>query len=146
VTWTDGTTALPALTSLSGGIATQVQAWLAEPQRTQPCVCIGGEFDETSQITLPDTVRLTDLPQDAQVHDRFFDFTSHYVFDPDTRIVQITRHLSARFGHQMCSADEFAAARASLVRIERDALSQIVVRAAKEAQPPAAQLAPKAAP
>jgi Domain of Unknown Function with PDB structure (DUF3857)/Transglutaminase-like superfamily len=139
VTWPDGTTALPALTSLSGGIATQVQAWLAEPQRTQPWVCIGGDFDETSQITLPDTVRLTDLPQDAHVRDGFFDFTSHYVFDPDTRIVQITRHLSARFGHQMCSADEFAAARASLVRIERDALSQIVVRAGNAARPQAAQ-------
>jgi hypothetical protein len=63
------------------------------------------------------------------VQDRFFDFESHYVFDPATRVVQITRRLDARFGHQMCSADEFRAMRASLVRIERDALSQIVVRA-----------------
>ncbi len=130
--WPDGTTALPALSSLSGGIATQVQAWLAEPERTQPWVCIGGDFDETAQIALPDTVRITDLPQDARVQDRFFDFESHYVFDPATRVVQITRRLHARFGHQMCSADEFAEGRASLVRIERDALSQIVVHAARE--------------
>ncbi|WP_460901653.1 DUF3857 domain-containing transglutaminase family protein [Paraburkholderia jirisanensis] len=129
VTWPDGTTALPALTSLSGGLGSQVQAWLAEPQRTQPWVCIEGRFDETAQIRLPDTVRVTDLPQDARVQDRFFDFESHYVFDPVTRVVQITRRLDARFGHQMCSADEFRAMRASLVRIERDALSQIVVRA-----------------
>ncbi|SEI38501.1 DUF3857 domain-containing transglutaminase family protein [Paraburkholderia diazotrophica] len=126
--WPDGTTALPALTSLSGGIATQVQAWLAEPARTQPWVCIGGDFDETSQITLPDTVRVTDMPQDTSVRDRFFDYESHYVFDPSSRIVQITRRLHARFGHQVCSPDEFAQTRASLVRIERDALSQIVVR------------------
>jgi len=129
VTWPDGTTALPALTSLSGGLASQVQAWLVEPQRTQPWVCIEGRFDETAQIRLSDTVRVTDLPQDARVQDRFFDFESHYVFDPATRVVQITRRLDARFGHQMCSADEFRAMRASLVRIERDALSQIVVRA-----------------
>ncbi|TDY37723.1 transglutaminase superfamily protein [Paraburkholderia rhizosphaerae] len=129
VSWPDGTTALPALTSLSGGIASQVQTWLTEPRRTQPWACIDGDFDETSQITLPDNVRVTDLPQDAQVHDPFFEFSSHYVFDPDTRIVQITRRLTTRFGHQMCSAEEFQAARASLVRIERDALSQIVVRA-----------------
>jgi transglutaminase-like putative cysteine protease len=127
--WPDGTTALPALTSLSGGIATQVQAWLAEPARTQPWVCIGGDFDETSQITLPDTVRVTDMPQDTSVRDRFFDYESHYVFDPTSRIVQITRRLRARFGHQVCSPEEFAQTRASLVRIERDALSQIVVRA-----------------
>ncbi|SIT49936.1 Transglutaminase-like enzyme, predicted cysteine protease [Paraburkholderia piptadeniae] len=127
--WPDGTTALPALTSLSGGIATQVQAWLAEPARTQPWVCIGGDFDETSQITLPDTVRVTDMPQDTSVRDRFFDYESHYVYDPSSRIVQITRRLHARFGHQVCSPDEFAQTRASLVRIERDALSQIVVRA-----------------
>ncbi|CAB3767726.1 DUF3857 domain-containing transglutaminase family protein [Paraburkholderia humisilvae] len=135
VTWPDGTTALPALTSFSGGIATQVQAWLAEPRRTQPWACLDGDFDETSQITLPDTVRVTDLPQDAQVHERFVDFTSRYVFDRDTRIVQITRRLTTRFGHQMCSPEEFAAARASLVRIERDALSQIVVRAGAQTQP-----------
>jgi Domain of Unknown Function with PDB structure (DUF3857)/Transglutaminase-like superfamily len=88
VTWPDGTTALPALTSLSGGVATQVQGWLAEPQRTQPWVCIGGDFDETAQIALPDTVRLTDLPQDTRVQDRFFDFESRYVFDPATRAVR----------------------------------------------------------
>jgi hypothetical protein len=130
-TWSDGTTALPALTSLSGGIATQVQAWLAEPERTQPWVCIGGDFDETAQITLPDNVRVTDLPHDAAVQGRFFDYEAHYVFDPSTRVVQITRRLHAQFGHQVCSVDEFAQARASLVRIERDALSQIVVRAVK---------------
>jgi transglutaminase-like putative cysteine protease len=129
VAWPDGTTALPALSSLSGGLASQVQAWLAEPQRTQPWVCIGGRFDETAQIALPDTVRVTDLPQDARVQDRFFAFESHYVFDPATRVVQITRRLDARFGHQVCSADEFREMRASLVRIERDALAQIVVRA-----------------
>jgi hypothetical protein len=128
-TWTDGTTALPALSSLSGGIASQVQSWLAEPQRTQPWVCVGGDFDETAQITLPATVRVTDLPVDANVQDSYFDYTSHYVFDPGTRVLQITRHLHTKFVHQVCSADAFNEAQASLVRIERDASSQVVVRA-----------------
>ena len=131
-TWTDGTTALPALTSLSGGIATQVQAWLAEPERTQPWVCIGGDFDETAQLTLPDSVKVTDMPTDTAVHDRFFDYDARYVFDPATRIVQITRRLHANFGHQVCSPDEFAQMRGSLVKMERDALSQIVVRAGQK--------------
>jgi len=128
-TWTDGTTALPALSSLSGGIASQVQSWLAEPQRTQPWVCVGGDFDETAQITLPATVRVTDLPVDASVQDSYFDYTSHYVFDPGTRVLQITRRLHTKFVHQVCSADAFNEAQASLVRIERDASSQVVVRA-----------------
>ncbi|SDH16376.1 DUF3857 domain-containing transglutaminase family protein [Paraburkholderia phenazinium] len=128
-TWADGTTALPALSSFAGGIASQVQSWLAEPQRTQPWVCVGGDFDETSQISLPATVRVTDLPVDASVQDRFFDYASHYVFDPSTRVLQITRRLHADFGHQVCSADVFNEAQASLVRIERDASSQVVVRA-----------------
>ncbi|ALP62635.1 DUF3857 domain-containing transglutaminase family protein [Paraburkholderia caribensis] len=128
-TWPDGTTALPALTSLSGGIATQVQAWLAEPERTQPWVCIGGDFDEIAQIGLPDSVRVTDMPQDVVVRDRFFEYESRYVFDSATRVVQISRRLRARFGHQVCGADEFAMVRGSLVKIERDALAQIVVRA-----------------
>jgi hypothetical protein len=128
-TWTDGTTALPALTSLSGGIASQVQTWLAEPQRTQPWVCMGGDFDETAQITLPDTVRITDLPTDTVVQDGYFDYASHYVFDADSRVLQITRRLHAQFGHQVCSPEAFDEMRASLDRIERDALSQVVVKA-----------------
>ncbi|RFU48074.1 DUF3857 and transglutaminase domain-containing protein [Paraburkholderia sp. DHOC27] len=128
-TWTDGTTALPALSSLSGGIASQVQSWLAEPQRTQPWVCIGGDFDETAEITLPDTVRITDLPSDTIVQDGYFDYASHYVFDPQSRVLQITRRLRAQFGHQVCSPEAFDEMRASLDRIERDALSQVVVKA-----------------
>ncbi|CAJ6538690.1 lipoprotein [Burkholderia pseudomallei] len=106
-----------------------MQGWLAEPVRTQPWLCIGADFDETAQIALPENLRVTDLPADAGVHDRFFDYESHYVFDAPARVVQITRRLRARFAHQVCAPEDFAAARASLEHIERDALAQIVVRA-----------------
>ncbi|MFL9996207.1 DUF3857 and transglutaminase domain-containing protein [Paraburkholderia sediminicola] len=126
--WTDGTTAVPALTSLSGGMAGQVQAWLAEPARTQPWACIGGEFDETLEMTLPAFVRVTDVPPDATVKDRFVEFSSRYVFDPAARVLQVRRHLRAAFGHQMCSADEFADLKDDLVRIERDLDAEVVVK------------------
>ncbi|MGU7785329.1 DUF3857 domain-containing transglutaminase family protein [Burkholderia sp. PU8-34] len=129
VVWPDGTTAVPALSSLTGGIATQVQGWLAEPVRTQSWVCIGGEFSETAQIALPDDVAVTDVPADAAVRDRFVEFASHYVFDARANVVQITRRLRARFGGQLCSPEDYAAMRASLERIERDTQAQIVVRA-----------------
>ncbi|KVO99399.1 hypothetical protein WL21_00540 [Burkholderia ubonensis] len=127
--WPDGTTAVPALSSLTGGIATQVQGWLAEPVRTQAWVCIGGAFDETAQIALPANVAVTDVPADTAVRDRFVDFASHYVFDASARVVQITRRLRAHFGRQVCTPDDYAAMRASLERIERDTQAQIVVRA-----------------
>ncbi|MFT4069826.1 DUF3857 domain-containing transglutaminase family protein [Paraburkholderia sp.] len=127
--WRDGTTAVPALTSLSGGMSSQVEAWLAEPVRTQPWACIGGEFDETLEMTLPRFARVTDLPADSTVDDPMLAFSSRYVFDPATRTLQVTRHLRAAFGHQMCSADEFAALRDDLVRIERDLDAEVVVRA-----------------
>ncbi|WP_242539825.1 DUF3857 domain-containing transglutaminase family protein [Trinickia mobilis] len=130
VVWPAGMTAVPALSSLSGGIATQVQSWLAERVRTQPYVCIGGEFDETGQIALPGNVRMVGLPDDLSVQDAFYDYESHYVFDPATRVVQITRRLRARFGRQVCSPQDFDATRATLVKIERDALAQIVVQGA----------------
>ncbi|WP_175671003.1 DUF3857 domain-containing transglutaminase family protein [Burkholderia ambifaria] len=129
VVWPDGTTAVPALSSVTGGIATQVEGWLAEPVRTQPWVCLGGTFDETGQIALPAGVAVIDLPTDTAVHDRFVDFTSHYVFDAAAHVVQVTRRLTATFGRQVCTPDEFAALRASLERIERDTQAQIVVRA-----------------
>ncbi|WP_088502819.1 DUF3857 domain-containing transglutaminase family protein [Burkholderia ubonensis] len=127
--WPDGTTAVPALSSLTGGIATQVQGWLAEPVRTQAWVCIGGAFDETAQIALPANVAVTDVPADTAVRDRFVDFASHYMFDASARVVQITRRLRADFGRQVCTPDDYAAMRASLERIERDTQAQIVVRA-----------------
>jgi transglutaminase-like putative cysteine protease len=128
--WTDGTTALPALSSLSGGIRTQVDAWLAEPRRTQPFVCIDGDFDETAQIALPANVRVTDVPADASVDGPDVMFLSHYVFDDASRTLQVTRRLTTHFGRQMCTPEEFARMRDALVRIERDTHAQIVVRAA----------------
>lgn len=129
--WTDGTTAVPALTSLSGGMAGQVQTWLAEPARTQPWACIGGAFDETLEMALPSFARVTDVPPDATVKDRFFEFSSRYVFDPGARVLQVRRHLRGTFGHQMCSANEFAEVKDDLVRIERDLDAEVVVKVAR---------------
>ncbi|WP_429576487.1 DUF3857 domain-containing transglutaminase family protein [Paraburkholderia sp. UCT70] len=128
--WPDGTTAVRALTSLAGGMGSQVEAWLAEPVRTRPWTCIGGEFDETLEMSLPRFVRVTDLPTDSTVEDPLLTFASHYVFDPATRTLQVNRHLRAAFGHQMCTPNEFAAIRDALVRIERDLDAEVVVRAA----------------
>ena len=102
------------------------------PRRTQPWACVGGEFDESAQIQLPANVYVTDVPHDASVPgvaDAPLAYSARYVFDPASRTVQIMRHLSARFGHQMCSAAQFAQMHDALVRIQRDTHAQIVVRA-----------------
>jgi transglutaminase-like putative cysteine protease len=127
--WADGTTALPALSSLSGGIATQLDYWLAVQRRTQPWACLGGDYEEHAQIVLPAFARVTDLPRDTTAHAAQLDYASHYVFDPGSRTVQITRRLSAHFGRQMCTPEDFAQMRDALVRMQRDTHAQIVVRA-----------------
>ena len=129
VVWTTGTTALPALTSLSGGIATQVENLLAERVRTQPFMCSGGTFDEVAQVTLPKTVRVTDVPTDANFTDAFIDYSSRYVFDPATNLFQAERHLKANFGKQVCTPEDFATMQPVLKRIERDTDAQIIVKA-----------------
>lgn len=131
VVWTTGTTAVPDLTSLSGGIATQVNNDLAERTRTQPYLCTDGECDEVGQITLPKEIRVVDVPDNTDIKDGVFDFRSRYVFDPSTNVLQVTRHLRTAFGRQVCSPADFATARPTLERIERDAQSQIVVKAAQ---------------
>jgi hypothetical protein len=70
------------------------------------------------------------LPTDTAVQDRFLTFSSRYVFDPATRTLQVSRHLRAAFGHQMCAAEEFADMKDDLVRIERDLDAQLVVKVA----------------
>ncbi|CAN7481577.1 DUF3857 and transglutaminase domain-containing protein [Caballeronia sp. LjRoot34] len=129
VVWPTGTTALPALTSLSGGIATQVENLLAERVRTQPFMCTGGTFDEVSQVTLPKTFRVTDVPTDANFTNAFFDYSSRYVFDPATNLFQAERHLKANFGKQVCTPADFAAMQPVLKRIERDTDAQVIVKA-----------------
>jgi hypothetical protein len=93
-------------------------------------VCIDGNFDETAQIALPADVRVTDVPADANVETPDFSYAAHYVFDPASRTVQVTRRLDTRFGRQMCSPQRFARMHDALLRVERDTHAQIVVRAA----------------
>ncbi|WP_061148438.1 DUF3857 domain-containing transglutaminase family protein [Caballeronia arvi] len=128
VVWPTGTTALPALSSLSGGIATTTRGWLAERVRTQPYLCIGGTFDEVSQITLPKAMRVTEVPDDVDLTSDFFRYRSRYVFDPSTNVIQISRTLDARFGRQVCTPGDFQAALPVLRKIERDTQAQIIVR------------------
>nr|WP_087043127.1 DUF3857 and transglutaminase domain-containing protein [Caballeronia ptereochthonis] len=130
VVWPTGTTALPALTSLSGGIATQTRNWLAERTRTQPYICIGGSFDEVSQIALPKHMRVAGMPDDLDLTSGFFRYRSRYLLDPATNVIQISRTLEADFGKQVCSPEDFQAALPALRRIERDTQEQIIVRAA----------------
>jgi transglutaminase-like putative cysteine protease len=129
VVWTTGTTALPALTSLSGGIATQVENLLAERVRTQPFMCTGGAFDEVAQVTLPKIFRVTDVPTDANFTNAFFDYSSRYIFDPATNLLQAERHLKANFGKQVCTPADFAVMQPVLKRIERDTDAQIIIKA-----------------
>ncbi|WP_183085054.1 DUF3857 and transglutaminase domain-containing protein [Trinickia fusca] len=128
--WPDGMTAWPALSSLAGGIASQLGGWLAVPERTQPYVCEDGNFDETGEFSLPSNLKAVYVPPDVTVRDDVFDYAAHYVYDPATRTVQVTRHLRASFGKAVCTPEEFAAARGVLERMARDASSQIVVQGA----------------
>jgi hypothetical protein len=99
--------------------------------RSQPFICTGGKFDEVAQVTFPKTIRVTDVPPDADIKDAFFDYSSRYVFDPATNMLQVERHLDATFGKQVCSPAEFAVMRPALKRIERDTKSQIIVKATR---------------
>ncbi|WP_061137235.1 DUF3857 domain-containing transglutaminase family protein [Caballeronia fortuita] len=130
VVWPTGTTALPALSSLSGGIATTARNWLAERTRTQPYLCIGGTFDEVSQITLPRTMRVAEVPDDLDVTTDVFRYHARYLFDASSNVLQISRTLDARFGKQVCTPDDFRAALPALKKIERDTQAQIIVKAA----------------
>lgn len=129
VVWPDGMTALPALSSLAGGMASQIEDWMAEPVRTQSYVCIGGTFVEHGTMTLPRDVELVYLPSDVAIDAGPLDYAAHYVFDPVSRVVQISRRLRADFATQVCTPQRFDAMLDTLRRIERDTSAQIMVRA-----------------
>ncbi|WP_244816201.1 DUF3857 and transglutaminase domain-containing protein [Caballeronia sp. Lep1P3] len=128
IVWPTGTTALPALTSLSGGIATQTRNWLAERTRTQPYLCVSGAYDEVSQIALPKAMRVVEVPDDLELTSGAFRYRSRYLFDPSSNVIQVSRTLDARFGKQVCSPDDFNAALPALRKMERDTQSQIIVK------------------
>jgi hypothetical protein len=130
IVWPDGMTGVPALSSLAGGIATQVDDWLAVPRRTQPYVCIGGRFEEEGQIALPPNVKTIYVPEALSINAGGLTYASDYIFDPQTSVVQVTRRLTADFGKQVCTQNEFAQMRVALERIERDAMAQVIVQGA----------------
>ncbi|WP_116136603.1 DUF3857 domain-containing transglutaminase family protein [Trinickia diaoshuihuensis] len=130
--WTDGMSALPALSSFAGGIASQVGGWLTDPVRTQSFVCMSGTFVEDGIVTLPRNLALVYVPPDLAIDSGPIEYEAHYVFDPVSRAVQISRRLQARFGKQVCSPRDFKSMRDALVRIERDTAAQIVVRRAAQ--------------
>ncbi|CAB3790814.1 DUF3857 domain-containing transglutaminase family protein [Pararobbsia alpina] len=127
--WPTGTTAIGALSSFSGGIASQLRGWLAEPTRTQPYLCPNGEFDETGVIAFASRFRITDIPDDIELHSETVDYQSHYVFDAQSQVIQVSRHLSAHSRSTVCPAAGFAASRDILLKAERDAMSQVIVKA-----------------
>jgi transglutaminase-like putative cysteine protease len=132
VIWPTGTTALPALTSLSGGIATQTRYWLAERTRAQPYLCVGGTYREVSQISLPRSMRVTEVPDDLDTSNAYFSYRSHYLFDPSTNVIQVTRTLNAKFNKQVCAPEDYQATLPLLKQIERDTQAQIIVKAASQ--------------
>lgn len=129
VVWTDGMTALPALSSFAGGMASQIDDWMAESVRTQSYVCVGGTFVERATVAFPRDIELVHVPSDVTIDTGSIDYAARYVFDPVSRVVQIWRRLHADFGTQVCTPQRFDAMSDALLRIERDTSAQIVVRA-----------------
>jgi transglutaminase-like putative cysteine protease len=127
--WPTGTTAIGAFSSFSGGIASQLRAWLTETARTQPYHCPNGEFDETGVVAFASRFGVTDMPADIELHSDTVDYQSHYLFDAQSQVIQVSRHLSAHFGSTVCPAAGFAASREILLKAERDAMSQVIVKA-----------------
>lgn len=130
VLWPDRMTALPALSSMAGGIASQIREWLALPARTQSFVCIGGTFAEEGTVALARDFKVVYVPPDLTLDTGAIRYTAHYVFDPVSRAIQVSRWMQADFGKQVCTPSEFAAMRETLIRIERDGAAQIVLTVA----------------
>jgi hypothetical protein len=133
VVWPTGMTAIDALSSFSGGIASQLHGWLVEATRTQPYLCPHGDFDETAVITFARRFTIADMPADVELHSDTLDYQAHYLFDAQSQLIQVSRHLSAHFGATVCPATGFAATRALLLKAERDAMSQVVIKAGQMA-------------
>ncbi|CAG4891891.1 DUF3857 domain-containing transglutaminase family protein [Paraburkholderia saeva] len=119
---------IPTLTSLAGGFESDTRYWLGERQRTQPFVCRNIELHEHTRITLPANFRVLDMPEPAQTQDRFLDFRSQYTFDPQTRVIEVTRDGSTHFDSDVCSPDQFAQMRPAMEIVSRDVRAQIIVK------------------
>ena len=77
----------------------------------------------------PETVEVVYVPPDLTIDEAPIRYEARYVFDPASGVLQVSRRMQADFGKQVCSPMDFEAMRGTLVRIERDASAQVVVRA-----------------
>lgn len=129
VVWPTGVTAVPALSSLSGGVASQLHTALVERVRTQRYLCTSGNFNETVVLSFASEFAVSDIPPDLELHTSTLDYAAHYLFDASSQTIQITRELDLHFPAAVCDPDAYEANRGALLQAERDAMSQIVVRA-----------------
>ncbi|WP_413196798.1 DUF3857 domain-containing transglutaminase family protein [Pararobbsia alpina] len=132
VVWPTGTTAVPALSSFSGGIASQLRTALAERVRTQPYTCTSGDFTENAVLTFARDFTVSDIPPDLELHTGTLDYVAHYLFDASSQTIQITRALHLHFPAAVCDPEAYEANRGTLLKAERDAMSQIIVRARQQ--------------
>ncbi|HTJ93672.1 MAG TPA: hypothetical protein VL424_11275, partial [Pararobbsia sp.] len=101
---------------------------LAERVRTQPYTCTSGDFEETAVLSFARELTVSDVPPDLELHTGTIDYQAHYLFDASSQTIQIARELHLHFPAAVCDPDAYEANREILLKAERDAASQIVVR------------------
>ncbi len=126
-----GPAALPAVTTVAGGISTTVANLSKEAKRTQPFACVSVELEETSEFDLPGNTSIVSLPRGISVTSKFFDFQSEYRQDGSK--VSVTRVYRSHFPSIICQPEDFNDMKPTLGQIMNDLRSQIIVRRDSEA-------------
>jgi hypothetical protein len=92
--------------------------------RVLPFPCIGGQHEEITELTLPDTLRITALPHPTKFTFTFGSYDSSY--EQVGRTITIKRTLRTRYPSMPCWAKDYANIKQLINTIEQDLHTQIL--------------------
>lgn len=131
---------IPLLPLLTGPISfDHLRTVYQRAQRSLPYWCPAWTLEDRYEIRVPEGYELL-LPKAQTLSEAGFSYESQYAFS--NGLLQVVRKLSISHGALACQPDEFAAAKTTVMRIERDQRAQVVYQAvdARTARLAAAQL------
>jgi len=95
------------------------------PTRKYPWICgIPGSRTETTHLTLPASVRVTNTPKDVHLKNGFGSYDAHY--DASGSTITVTREFAHLFAGDPCNDDNYQQFRELTAAIERDVKAQFL--------------------
>jgi transglutaminase-like putative cysteine protease len=95
-----------------------------QPEITFPMLCLGGEKVETTLLTLPDSIKVTQLPRPVNVQNSYGSYGATY--EQNGQTIKVERRLTVKMPRGLCTPEVYPQIRELGQSVGRDMRAQIL--------------------